>query len=385
MSLYIYADETEFGLKDGISSIKVIGSGLLVTNSPVTDTVVTEALKNLQNDPDIKKQDKRTPKRGYFHASKDTEKSLSHFCCTIKKYVKGNFVYSYFKPSKEKPWKQGRTLNALRKLTLGLSSVSAIRTTQEIIFIIERRPDFDNAHANIWIEELYKKLEYSVYDIPAVPIIFPHIKLGVGDKRTPGLQVTDCILWSMNRSKRIPPDNIWIKRLNLKLSSTSNEVNGPREWGSYILGDEIESPSSYPNYALPVKDPTDNEELIQTYILIERSLRYVSTRPFPPHAKHLKDELVNTVGQLSKKDTTFSTQLIQEASSIFIRLFDTLPIYDGLTEDNNDKWSQLLTAKKMASLFLRKDLIHGVRSCDYITNWRRKIIKENPQVLDIEN
>lgn len=55
MILYLYADETEFELDNN----KMIGSGLLVVNSPISNIVIIEALNNLQNDPDIKKNNSK--------------------------------------------------------------------------------------------------------------------------------------------------------------------------------------------------------------------------------------------------------------------------------------------------------------------------------------
>lgn len=129
--------------------------------------------------------------------------------------------------------------------------------------------------------------------------------------------------------------------------------------------------------------PIDAKELINTYILIERYLKYISRQSFPLHVEHLKDGVVNIVKQLSNKNKFFSNELVQESSSVFIRLFDTLPIYDGLTENDENIWSGLLTARKMAALFLREDLPNGVISCDHITRWRKKIIRENPQLLEL--
>ena len=226
-------------------------------------------------------------------------------------------------------------------------------------------------------------MEYSIYDSPPIPKIFPCIELKTARKETPGLQVVDFILWSMNRSKRTPPHDDWREHLNLKLSVAWKEVEGPIEKGTYILGDEVEIPyPHYPDFCLPVKDPIGCEGLIKTYILIEQYLKYVSKQIFPPHAEHLKYKVINIVNQLSKKDAKFSDELIREVSSVFLRLFDTLPIYDGLNESDKDTWTKFLTARRMASLFLREDL-NGVDSCDYIALWRRNTIKENSQILDI--
>ena len=65
MTLYIYADETEFELNND----KLIGAGLIVVKSPINNITITEALCNLKDDPDINKdqfkiQDSKTLKRG---------------------------------------------------------------------------------------------------------------------------------------------------------------------------------------------------------------------------------------------------------------------------------------------------------------------------------
>lgn len=119
-----------------------------------------------------------------------------------------------------------------------------------------------------WWENLCKQIEYTIYDPPEIPVKFPFVKLKTADKRNPGLQVTDFILWSMNRSKGVSFHCDWYKRLKLKLSSAYNEIGGTIEKGIYLLGDETEKPlPSYPDYCLPVKDPIGTEGLINTYIL----------------------------------------------------------------------------------------------------------------------
>lgn len=75
--LYVYADEAAF-LR---GTEEILGTGILISETPIDQTVVTTAMKLLFDDPDFdKKMDQRTIDNGYFHASEDSKNGHSHFC-----------------------------------------------------------------------------------------------------------------------------------------------------------------------------------------------------------------------------------------------------------------------------------------------------------------
>jgi len=85
--LYIYADEAAF--LSGTEEI--LGTGILISETPIDQTVVTTAMKLLFDDPDFdKKMDQRTIDNGYFHASEDSKNGHSHFCRGIVGNISSN-------------------------------------------------------------------------------------------------------------------------------------------------------------------------------------------------------------------------------------------------------------------------------------------------------
>ncbi len=100
----------------------------------------------------------------------------------------------------------------------------------------------------------------------------------------------------------------------------------------------------------------------------------------PNHVLHLKP-MVSNFCIFFDNDETLTHEKLGLMVSIFIRFFDTLPIYNGLEDSDETKWTMILKAKKMAGLFLHNDLIHGVRSSIAIIRWRKEIMKSNKEIL----
>lgn len=388
MGLYIYADETEFKLN---YKERMIGSGLFITKNPIENSIVEEALENLKDDPDINDVetadlDQRTLARSRFHAIEDGKNSHSHFCVSIVKYLNGNFEYSYFNPSKDKPWRE-RTLKNLQELTLKLSSIGLFYITDNIVFTIERRDNFGSDRAEKWVEELYKMIELSIFRDHSNPAIFPSIELKIAGKENPGLQVTDFILWSLNRHTSELYPSEWFERLNLKLDYSYSEDDGPLHGGAYILGDKIEDGYfEYPK--IQVKKPKSSNEVREAYLLIERFIRHISKKLFPDHVSHLKEKTLKISKRLLSEPT--SVELLRETSSAFIRLFDTFPLYHDLplngpfTTEEKKKWSKLLLAREIASISLNRRSGDAVRLCHDVLRFRLDIVKNNPEILEKE-
>jgi hypothetical protein len=99
MNLWIYADETNFERK-AATGHQTAGYGVLLTTSPISHTVVREALASLAADPDRykplhKRQDDATLTNQYFHAADDSQNAHSHLCDSIRKHVSGRFTYLF--------------------------------------------------------------------------------------------------------------------------------------------------------------------------------------------------------------------------------------------------------------------------------------------------
>lgn len=80
MEIFAYADETIFDI-DSAQGIYAVGYGIFISQHPITSDVVSEAMTNLKNDPEINDtSDISTIAHGYFHASEDSKNAHSHFC-----------------------------------------------------------------------------------------------------------------------------------------------------------------------------------------------------------------------------------------------------------------------------------------------------------------
>lgn len=386
MKLYVYLDETEF--PRGKSNF--IGCGFFYLDNPIPDIVIKEALEYLKNDPDIyhdvfKAKDTKTIKRGFFHASEDSKNAHSHICRSIVKNMRGNFEYCYYNPKKQKSLTKYKKIEDIQNYTIQLATITISNLiSNEVIFTIEKRSTFRDIHLKTWVEQLYKYKERNIYDYPSIPSLFPKIQMKIGEKSEYGLQVTDFILWAVNRSKMKPAKSDWFNRLNLEHRQSFIEKEGPLQGGSYFINREITTPFvKYPRAALPSKDNSSNSTIINSYVLIEHILKIIQEHPLPSHVEHLKDNLNSTVEKLSNKNLSFSNELVQKAASIFLRLFDTLPIYKDFSDNDIDKWASILIARKIASLILRIDLPHGVATMDYVTKSRRDIIKTDFNLLEV--
>ncbi len=369
MKIFAYSDETAF-------ENEFAGSGCLISETPISDSVIEEALKNLRDERNVK--DIKTINRGYFHAKDDSPNAHSCICRSIKKNITGDFIYNFIDKKRDFSLQKQKDVE-IQNLTLLLSNETVTNLKMcDILFIVEEREDFTNKHFKNWIEEFYKGKERQVYEYPSIPYLFPNITLEQRSKKDaePGLQVTDFILWAIQRTKRINPDNIWFKRLNLKSSYSFHSEDGLIQGGTYYLKRRIKSPLvKYPDNCLPVNEPT-NEELFNSYLIIEQTLRNISKILLPDHVLHLKSKFDIVINGLLN-ETSLSDNLIRDASSMFIRLFDTLPIYKDIPEYKNKIWSDILTARKIASFLLHRELPHAINSCDYIAQQREIMIPKN--------
>jgi hypothetical protein len=94
----------------------------------------------------------------------------------------------------------------------------------------------------------------------------------------------------------------------------------------------------------------------------------------PKSLEHFSAQFLE-VKNLFEFNKNFTENNLIQVASLYIRLFDTLPIYHNLDNSDLRNWSLLLKAKKTAGLILRQDLIQGYRSAMAILDWREEILK----------
>lgn len=368
---YIYSDETTFELEKSNSN-KIIGVGVLLTMEPIPKNVITEALNNLANDDDKDKYDIKTLKRGYFHASEDSKNAHSHLCSSINKSINGYFYYSYSNENSESFRRKSITLEKKYQSLLALSSTDIFCHNDEVRFLLEERQSFGHIQARRVIDNLVNQLLLSTYNQPSFITYYPNQDVKMGTKNDPGLQVLDFLLWSVNRTYRRQKDTTWYDRIKKKSSSSHTIKDSDLQGGDFILND---NPLFYKslNYPYHVKDPEGND-LYYCFELIETLLRQVTKLELPDSVVHYRKELNDLSYAVFQRNRSVTGEIIEKMCKLFLKLFDTLPLYADLDDDDEDAWKILLTSKKMAGLIIRTELIHSQRTKAAYLHWRNSDI-----------
>ena len=117
-----------------------------------------------------------------------------------------------------------------------------------------------------WKESIYRLFEGASYDIPSYKTYFPKINIVLAGKSHPGLQVVDFMLWAINRSKKTPPNEIWMKRLAFKTWHYYKDDGGHNR-GQYYFNSQPDVNLKI-NYDLPFQKADTWDEVIDSFILI---------------------------------------------------------------------------------------------------------------------
>lgn len=379
MILYAYSDETEFK-KQKSDTNSTIGSGVLITKEEISESLIFECLENLKDDPDTNYQDERTMKRSYFHACEDSKNAHSHLCKGINKHISACFIYSYHDRSFDSERERKLTIEALNRQTLTLSSLEFFNNRiDKIILRIEGRNGLSEEVIKIWLDKLFNQLLKLTYKQPSFVTCYPKFEIIIADKSNPGLQVTDFILWALNRSNMSIPDNRWKDRLNFGSYMKHSTENHPESGGQYFLN-SFSIDDGILNYPYFVEDTESNDDFYNVYYIIESVIRQLCNTELPEHVNHFFDDL-QKLKAIFDQELNFSDQDLRLLCSTFIKLFDTLPIYHEI-EDIED-WKGLLKAKKMAGLLLHNHTIQFNRCFDAILKWRYKVLKDHKEIFNL--
>jgi len=379
MTLYAYTDETEFKKSD-TELFSVVGTGLFITDSEIDSSVVTEAMDELRKNEQKNRSDILTLERGFFHASKDSNNARLCICRSISKNISGHFRYSFYERNKQKPWESVKSTESLNRLTLETTSLEFFdNKIDKIVLTIEERKGFkENAVLN-WIQNFYKQLDIMAYRLPSLHTYYPDFDIIVAKKSNSGLQVTDFILWTLNRANKIIPDKIWVENLNFTLYSDFHEQNGPQSGGDYCLNNYSLNFENI-GYPFSTKKVLTDEEFYQAYLTIEHIVRHICKKDLPEHILHLKP-LLKGLMYLFDKDKTLTKEKLRQMALVYIRFFDTLPVYKDIENTDETSWTLCLNAKKLSGLLLRNNLIHSGRSSIAILKWREEIMRNNKKLL----
>lgn len=385
--MYLYIDETIFNH----NGKQCYGVGAFLTENKIENTITSTALSNLANDSDIncegtKKQDFKTLENGYFHACDDSKNGHSHLCRIISEKLCGNFIYSYHDLDSNKILNQNKIDEYYHKLNTMLSMIPVLKYSEQISIFIEGRTQFTQEVVNKFKEKFYSFRDLNVYTTPFLLTIYPELVIEVCDKHNPGLQVTDFILWAVN-NKLDNNKSVWINRLNLKSDLSYNQRNGNMSGGRYILNPKLlnDNKINRRNVYLDIYKNSDskfsNSDIAQLYLEAEVKLHELSKKSLPSHVSYMEADLKKLCDKLCETKR-FTSNDLKSVAIIYIRLFDTLPIYKGLDKNaDRDIFEKLIYTKKYLAITLHKDLIHGVEMSDYLVKIRNCVIEEQPDLF----
>ncbi len=384
--VYVYLDETVY-------KEKYLGVGALVTLSEVPSSIIETALDKLAYDPDSQgnKNDDKTRARRFFHASEDSPNAHSHLAVEIMKSIQGVFRFSY-KPFADNDGTKSEM--DFRRNTM-MALMTALKSRRPIQLCFERRDSFGKVHCNNLINTMYSNLDQTVFDHPRLPAFYPKFTVIESDKNTPGIQIADFLLWALN-CKLFEPGSkksVWYQWAGGGSYSYSDmpSDNPLAKFGWAIFGrnhnfdilQEMESENVeimeniYPKNI--VLDVETDQQVNYLYVIAERHVRYYAAIDIPSHASHLKESLVQLSTDLDSVDVR-TPDKIRRVARMFIRIFDTIPVYEGLARDDKT-FSLLMQARYYLASVLRESRFASARLLDHYCYLRDYLVANHPLQL----
>ncbi|MFF2889073.1 hypothetical protein [Paenibacillus sp. NPDC057967] len=381
--LFLYIDESIFS-HDGKDYYAV---GMLIIEHEVSNDIIEKALTELKNDPDIheentKVSDKRTLARGYFHATDDSKNAHSHLCSVISKQLNAKVSYVVLKPHEDNA---NLTVEQKHRINTELVSLITTEFVREIKIVIEHRASFSNSNARLFYENLYEVIDASTYTHPWLSAQYPKIDIEVVGKENSGVQVIDFIIWALNNDySKNKKKGKWVDYLSLQLMMKYDQPDGDLAGGEYSLGKTMREEhdfsllNPYPDQAFPLEDDFfDIISFEMIYLVAEQLLNKNHRDGLPEHAIHFEHELNDLVAQLQDVDIT--TEVIKKVAKLFIRLFDTIPIYSELRKDVDYKTFKLLLHVRRCMGLVINGEIHGVPAVEVFREIRLGLKEEQGQ------
>lgn len=364
----IYCDESTFS-----EPRPCTGVGMLITESELASDLIETALKNLSDDKDRlvepeKTLDDRTISRKFFHASEDSKNAHSHLCDQINSISSAEFVCDFF--DKDKLAAHEQYDNYLYRQATILSSVKATYTADPITIHFENRTDLSLES----IGKVYRELEESslmgIYDLPYIPHFFPKVDFKIVDKSDPGIQCADFILWTVNRA--VNGKNVWLERIKSPIKSSFSTKSG--SWGGkdIKLGMGLKDPVIYytiTDFPVDSDKSIDRNLYINFFLHAAKVVEYYLHNP-SPHITHLLEEAKDAA---DNKTNASYDKYFDKLAIAYLKLFDMTPVINNSMSSHDKEF--LLLSKKYMSLLLRRDLIDGVITRNWLENERHHIIR----------
>lgn len=376
MAIYAYADETIFTINTKTNEL-ALGCGILVTKNKIEEFVIDEALIELAKDDDFDfTKDQRTLNRKFFHSSEDSKNGHSHLCNSINKNVKGVFDYTFIDKINQNETTTKRFSEKQFNRCLSHSTLELFLTTDEIFLIVEKRETLNAKTLSKWQTQLYKMYEGATYNIPSYKTFYPKLNILLKNKSEPGLQVVDFLMWAINRTKTSNPNQVWHNRLKYKTWYEYKD-EGNQNRAKYHLNTSPNDTEITEDYPIKFQKYEEWEDFLNAYVIIERFLVSIDKNDFTEKNEHLFSDLDKISTKLKTADYHLNGNDLTEAGSVFLRLFDTLPIYSHIQDNDKEAWTILLNSKYLASMLVRNDQIHFNRAKNEIHRWRYKMQIEN--------
>lgn len=372
--MIIFVDETTY-YENVNSGKQIVGTGILTVNDlNSVNATIEDAFQTLIADPDIhspktKAFDSRTLNNRYFHACEDSKNGHSAICASISKNLVGDFHYNYQQVTKGYE-------NAFQDTFL-YAGVQVSTTRSPVKMFIEQRTGFSRLQASRLIEHVFNAIEWGTYELVAIPKFFPECEISFVGKDNQGIQITDFIMWSKNRTRTNPPNKIWESRLKFTSKSSAGEIGQEIDQGDIVFKRGVKHElhlGVYPQDAFPLGTFRGNQHIVDLFIFIDAQVRkFILEELTLTHIRALYEDI-----SLAFKNSSifYNTETVRKIASCYIRIFDMKPIY---TEADNtaEKFRELLLSKQLAGLVIRKDLVHGTRTAQFLAQAMRVVKNQN--------
>ncbi|MDR4495025.1 MAG: hypothetical protein R3B74_11490 [Nitrospirales bacterium] len=137
----------------------------------------------------------------------------------------------------------------------------------------------------------------------------------------------------------------------------------------------------YPEAALDMESKlTSDEQMVHAYLLIERAIRGIYVDLLPEHIVHFKENVQAVQFDLRELEE-FLPETLERLCSLFVRLFDTAPLYGDMAGLDLNEAAAWLHARRLAALCLRSDQANGMRCQGSFMRVRREIARFKPELL----
>jgi hypothetical protein len=271
-------------------------------------------------------------------------------------------------------------VSTLFSLTSKLSAMKALDTTRHVHVVFEQRGSLSTAHMEAAFAELNSTRLAGLYDHPYIPTYFPSCSFEVVDKENPGVQCADFLLWATNRQMNGRSD--WLNRISSRFRTETADANGYWRGADVDIGcGLIEEDVFYDYTDLPVDMDAsiDREDLGRFWLQAEHTAQFYKVHGLPEIYQHIQDALdLATAGTMDESCGSHLEHLVR----FFLMIFDMIPLIQESTGEADRRL--LLLARRYLSLVLRRDLINGTTTRDFLQMVRRSVIARNPEHLSFD-